>query len=320
MNTENKIKVSIVIVCMNNLKNLYPCLESIRQYTHVSYEILVVAYLFSKENLEKAKTDFTWVQFIESNEIRGFSENNNIALRKARGEYCFVVNDDTKFPMAVVDKLVDSIEKEKRATFMSPVLYFRDGKVQYCGRPPKTKLTYIKELLGLYRESKCKSIYCCGKDVFQTYNICGAAFLIKTNVFRKLGFFDEQFFFCPEDIALSTKANKLGYKAYVDTNIKIYHYHCGTMSMVKSATFPAQIKGELKFFSENSLWKYIAIGLLIYVIMLFKLIILYFLYSFHKNEKYRINIYSKKNVLSTIFSKDSPKQIFEKYYKNIKKS
>ena len=31
------IDVSIVIVCMNNLKNLHPCLESIKKYTTVSY-------------------------------------------------------------------------------------------------------------------------------------------------------------------------------------------------------------------------------------------------------------------------------------------
>ena len=43
------IKVSIVIVCMNNLKNLYPCLNSIIKHTSVSYEILVVAYLFSRK-------------------------------------------------------------------------------------------------------------------------------------------------------------------------------------------------------------------------------------------------------------------------------
>lgn len=69
--TDNNIEVSIVIVCMNNLKNLYPCLESIRKYTHVSYECLVTAYLFDKENLEKVRKDFPWVTFVESNEIRG---------------------------------------------------------------------------------------------------------------------------------------------------------------------------------------------------------------------------------------------------------
>lgn len=46
------------------------------------------------------------VEFIESNEVRGFSENNNLALRQAMGKYCFVMNDDTEMNMPVVDKLV----------------------------------------------------------------------------------------------------------------------------------------------------------------------------------------------------------------------
>lgn len=89
LNQEEKPVVSIVIVCMNNLKSWYPCLESIRKYTHFSYECFVVAYLFPKENLEKVRNDFPWVKFIESNEICGFSENNNLALRQARGKYCY---------------------------------------------------------------------------------------------------------------------------------------------------------------------------------------------------------------------------------------
>ena len=75
--------VSIVIVCMNRMDNLVPCLEGIRAHTGVSYETLVVAYRFSPENLEKAQTDFPWVRWVVSDEIRGFSENNNLALRQA---------------------------------------------------------------------------------------------------------------------------------------------------------------------------------------------------------------------------------------------
>lgn len=109
MENNNNPTVSIVIVCMNNPKNLYPCLESIKKYTQVSYECFVVAYLFSEENLEKAKKDFPWVKFIESNEIRGFSENNNLALTQAKGKFCFVQNDDTELRMPCIDKLVNRV-------------------------------------------------------------------------------------------------------------------------------------------------------------------------------------------------------------------
>lgn len=37
--------------------------------------------------------------------------------------------------------------------------------------------------------------------------------MIKTDIFRQMGFFDEYYFFCPEDIALSTALNRRGYFA-----------------------------------------------------------------------------------------------------------
>ena len=49
------LQVSVVIVCMNRLDNLYPCLESLREHTRVSFEVLVVAYLFSEDNLRKVR-------------------------------------------------------------------------------------------------------------------------------------------------------------------------------------------------------------------------------------------------------------------------
>ena len=53
--------VSIVIVCMNRLDNLYPCLDSLRKHTAaVSYETLVVAYRFSDDNLSKVRADYPW--------------------------------------------------------------------------------------------------------------------------------------------------------------------------------------------------------------------------------------------------------------------
>ena len=46
----------------------------------------------------------------------------------------------------------------------------------------------------------------------------------KRNIFSKVGWFDDRFFFCPEDIALSDTLNKLGYKYYVKVDVSIIHY------------------------------------------------------------------------------------------------
>ena len=252
MKNKSHFDVSIVIVCMNNLNNLYPCLNSIKKYTMVSYETLVVAYLFSEENLQKLKTDYPWITIIESNEIRGFSENNNLALRQAKGEYCFIVNDDTIMKMPVVDSLVQSFNENPQASFISPNILNMDGTVQFCGRPKLNLITYFLFSLKIFGEGTIRSKYINQKGVFRTYNIMGAAVMVKTNVLKELGFFDENYFFCPEDIALSTLANRSGYHCYVNENISIYHIQGNTSSNIEVATAPAMKKGHVLFNGENN--------------------------------------------------------------------
>ena len=121
-------EVSVVIVCMNRPDILYPCLRSLREHNSASMEVLVVAYMFSSANIAGLREDFPWVKVVESGEIRGFSENNNLALRQARGKYCFVVNDDTLMSMPVIDLLLADMEKlGPRVAAVCPRIVFPDG-------------------------------------------------------------------------------------------------------------------------------------------------------------------------------------------------
>lgn len=315
------IDVSIVIVCMNNLKNLYPCLDSIRKYTTVSYETFVVAYLFSKDNLDELRKKFPWVTIIESNEIRGFSENNNLALRQAKGKYCFVVNDDTLMEEDVIGKLVKSFNEitDPMIAIVSPVLLNSDHSVQVCGRPPFFAKEYVMSLLHLWSEKNNGGKYINQQGIFKTYNIIGAAFLIKTEIFRKYNFFDEYYYFCPEDVAFSTLLNKSGYHCYVNSNTMIIHYGGGSgtknVSKIKMATMPAGEKGTLRFLTKDNFVLYILLGLFILIISFLKGII-YKIYSKEKMDSYDIIAKGNMNIVATILSCKTPKEIFIKYNKN----
>lgn len=321
--TNSSPTVSIVIVCMNNLKNLYPCLESIKKYTHVSFECFVVAYLFTKENLEKVKLDFPWVKFIESNEIRGFSENNNLALRQAKGKYCFVQNDDTEMKMPVVDFLVEDFKKvSNNVAVISPKTIFPDGSLQSCGRPPITWTKHILSVLHLWNESK-PSLYTCQKGLFKSYNIVGAAFLIRRDVFKQYGWFDEQYFFCPEDIAIGTTLNKNNYYCYVDADIEIVHYEGmsgKSESMIQTATKPAALRGGLIYYNKGNFIKKVINQLLCLFILSFQF--LYHRIKTKSSTEKRVNEVLAKadlNSIKTCFSHKTPKEIFIKYYKKINK-
>ena len=309
------IDVSIVIVSMNNLKVLRPCLDSIRKYTQCSYELFVVAYLYKEENLKILKDEYPWVQIIESNEIRGFAENNNLALRKASGRYCFVVNDDTFIKTPVIDKLVTVMSTlPNKVAILSPNLLYPDGRKQMCGRRKYTWKTWIPTIFQVDKFFKSSSIYEDQSGVFESYNISGAAFLIKTEIFKDMGWFDEYYFFCPEDIALSEGLQRKGYKCYVDADNVIYHIASGTASKVMMATMPACLLGSLAFYADGSKFLRLFLATLLFISKAL-LAIGHGVKSIGGNERSKILYQASLNVCRTIFGSQTPKEVFTRFYK-----
>ena len=309
--------VSIVVVSMDRLDNLYPCLKGLQAHTSVSCETFVVAYRFSPQHLAQAIADFPWVRWIESNEIRGFSENNNLALRQASGRYCFVLNDDTEIHEDVVGALVADLERlPQDAAIVSPRLLNADGSLQLCGRPPYPARYYVLQQWHLHREPIDDTA---GKaplfgEVFRTSNITGAAFLIKTDVFRKLGWFDETYFFTPEDIALSTLARRKGYGVYVDRAVSVVHKWRTTASRISPAVRPAAVRGSLLFFSGGSRIKYFLLALPVWLAESAKRAKAAVRLRFADSAANRIAWETFRNITCSIFTRLTPKQLFIKYF------
>ena len=345
-------EVSIVIVCMNRPDILFPCLDSIKAHTGVSYETLVVAYMFSADNLARLKDAYPWVTVIESNELRGFAENNNLALQQARGRYCFVVNDDTLMNESVIDSLVLTFETlPVNAAALSPCIRFPDGRIQTCGRTPWTAWRYAKHYLHLVHEGnteealspepsgapplrpshkdlrarRTQASVCppnpCGplpltrprvamgsgesaSSVLQTYTLNGACFLIRTDVFRKAGWFDQRYFFTPEDIALGHKLNDMGYTVWANPSVSITHIAGGSVSAMEQAIKPARVRGSMIFYGER-LW----LKCFVWCVEAGR-IVKHTLFPGAKSELHKT---VAGNVMKAVFSHESPKEIFKRF-------
>ena len=298
--------VSIVIVCMNRTDNLRPCLDSIKLHTSAEHEIYVVAYRFSPDNLSAMRTEYPYVKFIVNDGLSGFSENNNLALKEVKGDYCFILNDDTELPGPAIDTLLGDFSRlPEDAAIVCPKLLNADGSLQLCGRPDYPPFRYVLQQWHLYTEPIDN-----GSGLFRTFNISGAAFLIKTSIFKELGWFDERYYFTPEDIALSTLARKRGYSVWCDSDAAVVHKWRTTASRLAPAIRPASIRGSLIFFADGSSLRYLFLGLGVWGAEMFKRIKA-------RLQGRRQDYLTYKHNTRSIFTTRSPKDIFIRYFNEI---
>ena len=311
-------KVSVVIVCMDRPDLLYPCLESMRVHNQAECEVWVVAYRFSEENLARLKSDWPAVKIVESRELRGFSENNNLALRQVTGDYCFIVNDDTRMQMPVIDRLLADFDRlPADAAIVSPKIVFPDGRVQTNGRAPWTAWRYVKHYLHKVDET-VPTPWSMKEGLFRTWTVNGACFLIKTDVFREAGWFDETYTFTPEDIAIGHKINEMGYTVWSDADVEITHLAGGTVSRLEAAIKPTRVRGALQFYSGGSALKYFLLGSFVWCVEAVRRLKYLFADRSDPASHAAIMYTTAGNVMRSIFTKRTSKEIFTELYRQVR--
>ena len=308
-------EVSAVIVSMNRPELLYPCLDGLFA-NKCSLDVFVVAYMYSAANLAALRKDYPAVKIVESTELRGFAENNNLALRLVESPFVFVVNDDTLQHMPVVDMLLKDLKGlPEDVAAVSPKIVFADGSVQTCGRAPWTAWRWMKHYLHISEELQ-PGPWTMQEGLFQTYTLNGACFLARTAAFKQAGWFDETYTFTPEDIALGHRFNEMGLRVFADAGVEIVHLANSTASAMEAAIKPTRIRGSLIFFARGSKLRYFLLGL--YACAIESARWLKYTLLGCRSERDRIMKATARNVLRSVFSGKSTKEIFVQYYNELK--
>ena len=206
------------------------------------------------------------------------------------------------------------LKKTPDATVMSPVLWRGDGSLQFCGRGRCTFGGFVGGRLGF--KIKKDNRYVDKEGIFKSYNVSGAAFLITTEEFRKIGFFDEKYFFCPEDIAVGETLNKLGKYCYVDANTNIIHYDGVSSRKGKLfyATTCAAYLGHFYFHGTTSYRRFIATFLYMYKYLQHKIG-----NAIKPSQHHKDYIYIYKRVVGSIRKGIGTKELFVEEYNKIMK-
>lgn len=226
-------QISIIIVNYNVVYFLEQCLNSVKQaLTNVSGEVFVVDNNSIDGSVDMVSEKFPEYQLISNKENVGFSKANNQAIQISKGKYILLLNPDTVVEEDTFEKVIQFMDDHPDAGGLG--VRMLDGKGKFLpeskrGLPTPTVAFYkIFGLSKLFPRSKRFGQYHLGHlSEFETNEIAilsGAFMLMRHETIQQVGMLDEAFFMYGEDIDLSYRITKGGYKNYYFPETRIIHY------------------------------------------------------------------------------------------------
>lgn len=263
------MKLSIVIVNYNVKYFVEQCLIAVEKAVkNISAEVVVVDNASSDNSVEYLQKKFNWVKFIASKENLGFSKGNNIGIAEAKGQYILLLNPDTVVAEDTFEKAIAFMDSHPEAGALG--VHMIDGKGNFLPESkrglPTPSVAFYKTfgLAAFFPKSKTFGRYHLGfLPEHQTHAVevlSGAFMFIRKEVLDKIGLLDESFFMYGEDIDLSYRIIKAGYKNFYFPDTTIIHYKGestkkGSLNYVK-VFYNAMIIFADKHFSGNQLGIY----------------------------------------------------------------
>lgn len=223
--------LSVIIVNYNVKYFLEQCLCSvIKAMKNIDGEILVVDNASTDGSFDFLKTRFEKVNFIWNKTNVGFAKANNQALKIAKGENILFLNPDTIVPEDCFEKCIAFLNKRNGALGIKMIdgagNFLRESKRSFPS--PTTSLFKLSGFSQLFPRSKTFSKYHLGyldeNENHEVDILAGAFMMIPKKILEITGGFDEQFFMYGEDIDLSFRIQKAGFKNYYFAESCIIHF------------------------------------------------------------------------------------------------
>ena len=215
-------KIHIILLNWNNKEDSVECLESIRQIIYPNFSVIFVDNGSEDGSQGIVSKQFPEVQLIQNQINLGFAGGMNVGIREALAhgaDYVFVLNNDTILDPEILNELIEVCQSDKCIGAVVPKIYkfYQPDRIDSCG----LDITFGPQLCRDRGNGKVDSGQYSKQQ--EVGGLTGCGVLIKKHTLNKVGLFDENFFFYGEDVDLSLRFRKAGYKILFVPNAKMWH-------------------------------------------------------------------------------------------------
>ena len=231
-------KITIVILNWNGKEDTEACLKSIQELALKGVSLSLVVVDNASEDgsyQELSRLGIKNLHIIQNSRNYGFAKGNNIGISYAieKGvEFIMVLNNDTILDKNILVSMVDYMNKNPEVGAVSPKIYFAKGYEFHKERYKASELGKVIWYAG--GEFDWKNIYGTNYGVDkvdrgqftksrETDFATGACSLFRVKALKEVGLFDEKYFMYLEDVDLSLRLKKKGWKVIYFGDAYLWH-------------------------------------------------------------------------------------------------
>mgnify|MGYP000082197869 FL=1 len=227
-------KLAIILVNWNSYALTDDTLQSLYQTSYQDYDIICVDNASTDDSLSQLKTNHANIIILTCDQNTGFTGGNNKGMQYALEHgyaYTLLLNNDVAVESDFLEPLVQALDANENLGAVQPLIYFHHDRTLIWNAGSR-----YNKWLGV-----AKTIGYNKKDAQHTYRyqnqgdtkatqpiqniawITGCAFMVKTDVLKKVGLLYEPFFIYYEDVDLSFRIKNAGYDLGYTPASVIYH-------------------------------------------------------------------------------------------------
>jgi GT2 family glycosyltransferase len=247
--------VSIITVNYNQADYTCALLDSIRRQDFRDVEVLVVDNASRDNPAARIAEQYPEVRFIRSEQNLGFAGGNNLAVREARGDLLFFINNDAEITEGCIARMVRFFEEKPRLGIVSPLIcYYPELQtpnaelqtsnvdlIQYAGMTRVHPITARNRTIGNKELDRGQFA-----EPQPTAYAHGAAMMLRRSVLDEVGPMSEDFFLYYEELDWCERIRRAGWEVWVEPRARVYH---------KESVAVQQIGGlKTYYLNRNRVW------------------------------------------------------------------
>lgn len=239
-------KISIIIPFYNQFNYTLNCLNHL--HTHLKKNISFEIILINDNSSEDCDLSFIeGLKVIINKENQGFLRNINIGIKEAKGEYIYILNNDTEVSKGFIEELLYVFDHFPNVGAVGSKLINPDGSLQEAG------CVFLKDCF-IHQIFNHKKKYYPEVNYIHKVDYCSGCSLLfrRTSENNELNLFDEQFapaYFEETDLCFQLKYIQ-GKDIYYTAFSEVLHYNGISYNSTKNNSV-GKLKQKEELFAAN---------------------------------------------------------------------